>query len=136
MAVLIDTSILIEHERGRLDLRARFEKLKTHAVFLSVISASELLHGAYRATDPAVGARRRAFVEAVLARFSIIEIDLEIARAHAVLWNELAQRGQMIGVHDGWIAATCIAYEHILVTANVREFGRVPGLRVENWLLG
>lgn len=39
----------------------------------------------------------------------------------------------MIGVHDSWIAATCIALNLTLVTANVREFNRVPGLRVENW---
>ena len=133
MAILIDTSILIAYERGQLDVAARVASRESEEAFLSVISASELLHGAHRAIDPAVRARRLAFVEAVLARFPVLEIDLEAARAHAALWSSLAQHGEMIGVHDSWIAATCIARDLSLITANFREFNRVPGLRVENW---
>jgi tRNA(fMet)-specific endonuclease VapC len=51
-----------------------------------------------------------------------------------MLWSGLAQQGQMIGIHDSWIAASCIAHDLTLVTANLREFNRVPGLRIENWL--
>ena len=133
MAVLIDTSILIAYERGQIDVAARVADREGEEAFLSVICASELLHGAHRAADPAIRTRRLAFVEAVLARFPVLDIDLEVARAHAGLWSSLAQRGEMIGVHDSWIAATCIARDLILITANLREFGRVPGLRVENW---
>jgi tRNA(fMet)-specific endonuclease VapC len=133
VAVLIDTSILIAYERGQLDVAARVANRENEEVFLSVISASELLHGTHRAVDPAVRARRMAFVEAVLARFPVLDIDLETARAHAALWSNLAQHGEMIGVHDSWIAATCIARDLTLVTANIREFNRVPGLRIENW---
>lgn len=134
MAVLIDTSILIAYERGQLDVSARVADRESEEAFLSVVSASELLHGAHRATDPAIRTRRLAFVEAILSRFSVLEIDLEVARAHAALWSNLAQRGEMIGVHDSWIAATCIARDLTLITGNIREFDRVPGLRVENWL--
>ena len=134
MAVLIDTSILIAYERGQLDVAAHVSQREAEEAFLSVISASELLHGAHRAADPAVRARRLAFVEATLARFPVLEIDLEVARAHAALWSSLAQRGEMIRVHDSWIAATCIARDLTLITANLREFSRVPGLRVENWI--
>ncbi|MBM4459512.1 MAG: type II toxin-antitoxin system VapC family toxin [Chloroflexi bacterium] len=91
-------------------------------------------HSVYRATDPAVRTRRQAFVEAVLARFPVLDIDLEVARTHALLWSSLAQRGETIGAHDSWIAATCIARDLTLVTANMREFDRVPGLHVENWM--
>lgn len=134
MAVLIDTSILIAYERGQLDLATRVAGRQDEEAFLSVIAASELLYGVYRATDPAIRARRLAFVEAVLARFPVLEIDLEVARVHAALWSSLAQQGAMIGVHDSWIAATCIAHDLTLITANTREFDRVPGLRFENWL--
>jgi len=134
VAVLIDTSILVAFQRGRLDVAARVAGRQAEEAFLSVISASELLHGAHRAADPAIRARRLAFVEAILTRFPVLEIDLEIARAHAALWSDLAQRGVMIGAHDAWIAATCIARDLTLVTANTREFDRVPGLRMENWL--
>lgn len=133
MGILIDTSILIAHERGQLDVVARVRGRENEAFYLSVISTSELLHGVHRAPDPAIRSRRQAFVEAVLDRFPILEVDLQVARAHAALWSELAQRGEMIGVHDSWIAASCLAYDLSLVTANVREFGRVPRLRIEDW---
>ena len=134
MGVLIDTSILIAYERGQLDVAARVAGREEEEFFLSVISASELLHGAHRAAEAAVRARRLAFVEAVLSRFPILEIDLSVARAHAVLWSHLAQRGEMIGVHDSWIAATCIARDLTVITANTAEYQRVAGLKVENWL--
>jgi tRNA(fMet)-specific endonuclease VapC len=134
VAVLIDTSILVAFERGQLDVAARVAGREAEEAFLFVISASELLHGAQRAADPASRARRLAFVEAILTRFPVLDIDLEVARAHAALWSDLAQRGVMIGAHDAWNAATCIARDLTLVTANTREFNRVPGLRVENWL--
>ncbi len=133
MAVLIDTSILIAYECGQLDIATRVVGREAEGFSLSVISASELLHGVQRAADAAIRARRLAFVEAILARFPVLEIDLEVARTHAILWSNLAQRGEMIGVHDSWIAATCIARGLTLVTANVREFDRVPGLQIENW---
>jgi tRNA(fMet)-specific endonuclease VapC len=134
VAVLIDISILVAFERGQLDVASQVAGRQAEEAFLSVISTSELLHGAHRGGDSAIRARRLAFVEAVLTRFTVLEIDLEIARAHAALWSDLAQRGEMIGVHDAWIAATCVARDLTLVTANTREFHRVPGLRVENWL--
>ena len=134
MAVLIDTSILIAFACGQLDVAARVAGREAEEVFLSVISASELLHGAHRAMDAAVRAGRLAFVEAILTRFPVLEIDLEVARAHALLWSSLEQTGEMIGVHDSWIAATCIARDLTLVTGNSREFERVPGLGIENWM--
>ncbi|MGE5602815.1 MAG: PIN domain-containing protein [Nitrososphaerales archaeon] len=136
MAILIDTSILIAIERGQLDLAASTAGREDMEIFLSVIGASELLRGAYRAADAAMRARRLAFVEGLLARFPLAEIDLEVARAHAELWSTLAQKGQIIGMNDSWIAATCIARDLTLATANLREFERVPGLQVENWLAG
>ena len=134
MGVLIDTSILIAYERGQLDVAAQVAGREGEEFFLSVISASELLHGVHRAAEPAVRVRRLAFVEAVLSRFPILEIDLSVARTHAVLWSHLAQRGEMIGVHDSWIAATCLAHDLTVITANSSEFQRVAGLRVENWI--
>lgn len=134
MAILIDTSLLIAYERGQLELTSHVAGREHEEVFLSAISASELLHGAHRATDAAVRTRRLAFVEAVLARFPVLEIDLEVARAHAALWSDLAHKGEMIGAHDAWIAALCIARNLTLATANTREFSRVAGLAIENWL--
>ena len=133
MAVLIDTSILVAFERSRLDVHVHVENRQEESFFLSLVTASELLHGVHRARDAMVRARRSAFVEAVLHGFPIIDIDLATAHVHAEIWSALAATGQMIGVHDSWIAATCIAHDLSLVTANVREFRRVPGLLIETW---
>jgi tRNA(fMet)-specific endonuclease VapC len=133
MAVLIDASILIEAERGRLDLEPHVARHGEEEAFLSVVTASELLHGVHRATQPDVRARRSAFVEGILERFPLLSVDLACARAHARLWADLRQVGGLIGPHDLWLAATCVAHGLTIVTANVREFARVPGLELEVW---
>ena len=133
MGVLIDSSVLIDYERGRVDLEAHIQGREKDAFYLSVISASELLNGVHRAQDADIRTRRSAFVEAVLSRFPILPIDLTTARIHAQLWADLSARGMMIGLHDSWLAATCIAHGLVMATGNMREFQRVPGLTVESW---
>lgn len=132
MGVLIDASILIEYERGRLDVASAIEG-RDEEFYLSVVTASELLHGVHRASDASVRARRSAFVEGVLSSFPLLDIEMSIGRAHARLWADLAQAGRPIGAHDLWIAASCLARGLRLATVNAGEFGRVPGLDVEIW---
>lgn len=134
MGVLIDSSVVIGQERGRLDLQSRLADRGDEEFFLSVVTASELLHGVHRAGDPAIRMRRSAFVEAVLARFPLLEVDLATARAHAQIGADLMASGTLIGPNDLWLAATCIAHGLSIATGNVRELHRVPGLHVESWL--
>jgi tRNA(fMet)-specific endonuclease VapC len=133
VAVLIDASILIESERGRLNLEPYLAQRQQEEFFLSVVTASELLHGVHRAVWPEVRTKRAAFVEAILERFPLLPVDLATARTHAQVWAELAAAGKRIGAHDLWLGATCIAHGLTMITANVREFTRVPGLAVEVW---
>jgi tRNA(fMet)-specific endonuclease VapC len=133
MAVLIDASILIEHERRRFDIVTYTRNREEEEFHISVITASELLHGAHRAREPSIRARRAAYVDAVLDQFPVVPIDLEVARTHARLWAELAAAGTPVGPHDLWLAATCVANGWILATANVREFRLVAGLEIEEW---
>ena len=133
MGVLIDASLLIAYERGGLNLEERLRGREHEQFLLSVITASELLHGVHRARNDAVRARRGAWVEAVLGRFPLLPIDLATARAHARLWAELAMAGACIGPHDMWLAASCLANGLSIATANVREFARVPGLVIDEW---
>ncbi len=133
MGRLIDTSILIECEKGRLDLDRHTATQDNVEFFVSVVSVSELLHGVHRAKQAHIRAKRSASVEGMLNIFSILEIDLLTARTHSRIWAELESKGQIIGPHDLWLAATCIAHGLTMVTANVREFDRVPGINVETW---
>ena len=133
MGILIDASILIEHERGRADYAERTQGRAEDDFFVSVATISEILHGVHRAGDPTTRACRSAFVEAVIDDFPILGIDLLTARTHAELWAELERQGRPIGAHDLWLAVTCVGRGMALATLNVREFGRVPGLQIEVW---
>src|SRR5690606_22970106 len=103
---------------------------------LSVITACELLHGIHRANHAPARARRAAWVEAIVERFPRLPIGFGVARARAQLWAQLRSAGRTIGGHDVWIAGSCLADGLTRVTANVREFGRVAGLRLEHWSAG
>jgi len=119
--VLVD----LERRAGRVDELAGDEDRA-----MSVITASELLHGVHRARDERVRARRQAFVEHLLANMDPVPVTTRIARAHASLWAQLDAAGTPIGAHDLWIAATALAHGFAIVTANAGDFARVPGLTV------
>ena len=133
MGILIDSSVLIHFERIGTDIAKYVKGREDDSVFLSVITASELLHGVHRAANKAIKAKRLAFVEGVLAALPVLPIDVAVARSHSQLWAGLAQKGIMIGTHDSWLAATCLAHGLRLATHNLGEFERVPGLVIERW---
>jgi len=138
VGIVIDTSVLVAGERRALRFEALLESLGEEPVAIAAITASDLLHGCHRASDPGVRARRAAFVDALLEAIPVLPFGLPEARRHAELWAGLAREGSVIGPHDLLIAATALAQGHSLVTMNQREFGRVPGLRlvaVERFLL-
>ena len=126
MAVLIDTSVLVDAERGGSALA----QVDDEEHLISVISVSELLHGLHRAIDDAVRVRREAFVEQALGGMAPVPITINVARVHAMIWANLEAAGEKIGTHDLWIAATALAYGLAVVTRNARDFERVPGLSV------
>jgi predicted nucleic acid-binding protein len=128
VAILIDTDLLIERERG-VGAPATEAILGEEERAISVITVSELLHGVHRATG-ARRARRSAFVEHLLAGIRAIPITEPVARVHAEIWAQLTGRGQVIGAHDLWIAATALAHGLGVATGNAEDFRRVPGLRV------
>lgn len=127
MAVLIDTSVVIDAERRQAPLEALAGE-EDRAI--SVVTASELLHGVHRAIDPTLRMRRHAFVEGVLARLQPLPITMRVARAHSEIWAWLEAEGALIGAHDLWIAATALAHGMRVATVNARHFERVPGLEV------
>jgi tRNA(fMet)-specific endonuclease VapC len=128
VAVLIDTDVLIDLERGAR-ASALESVLADEERAISVITVSELLHGVHRATA-ARRARRNAFVEHLLAGLPAIPITEPVARVHAGIWAELAQRGDAIGAHDLWIAATGLAHGLAVATRNAGDYERVLGPRV------
>jgi tRNA(fMet)-specific endonuclease VapC len=128
VAVLIDTEMLVDLERGVVIPEVE-NAIGDQDRAISVITVSELLHGVHRASG-AQRTRRRAFVEHLLGGMRAIEITEQIARVHADVWAQLAAKGQLIGAHDLWIAATAVTHGMSVATGNADEFLRVPGLRV------
>ncbi len=132
MGLMLDTSVLISSERGRFNLEDFIEKeAPMEDVFISSISASELLHGVHRAVL-AARSKREMFVEAVLRETPILPFDLPCARRHAELWAALEASGKRIGAHDMLIAATGLRFGLRLATLNEKEFSSVEGLTLAN----
>ncbi|HET9591448.1 MAG TPA: PIN domain-containing protein [Solirubrobacterales bacterium] len=127
MALLIDTSVLIDAERRDRSLSSH---LGDDDRAISVITASELLHGMHRAKDSKIRTRRAAFVEGLLSALEALPITMAVARMHAEIWSGLKDDGVLIGAHDLWIAATALSQGMTVATANPRDFERVPGLDV------
>lgn len=130
MAQLVDSSVFIALERRGQAAAVLTGLQPSEVLALSSVTASELLTGVHRADTAIRQARRAVYVEAILAAFPIIPVDLLVARTHARVWAELAAAGQLIGERDLLIASTALAYGYDLLTSNVRDFARVPGLRV------
>ena len=132
MGALIDSSVLIAAERGTLDFDDNVLGFEEELA-ISVVTASELLHGVHRANEEARRARREAWVEGLLARLPVIAFDLLAARLHGRLSAQLAGAGEMVGAHDLIIGATALARGFAVVTRDERSFPRIPALPVVRW---
>ena len=106
--------------------RARREKPSD--VTIPVIVAHELFYGALKSRR---AAQNLAVVDAL--QFAVLEFDKEDARQAGAIRALLASKGTPIGPYDVLIAGQAVARNMILVTHNTQEFGRVPGLRLEDW---
>ena len=129
MGLLIDSSAIIAAERGKLDWEQLLAAHAQEPSAISVITASELLHGVHRANE-STRAAREAFVERILSSLAVVPLDLQIARVHASLSAPIAAAGQPVGAHDLLIAASAIAMGYSVVTRDLRSFPRIQGLKV------
>ncbi|HEY8872908.1 MAG TPA: type II toxin-antitoxin system VapC family toxin [Stellaceae bacterium] len=130
MAYLLDTNILsdlMRHPAGRIANRiAQTEQ----QVCTSIIVIAELKYGIAKA-----GSRRLAIqLAAILGGIDVLPFETPADVAYAELRTRLEQAGRPIGGNDMLIAAHALTLDLTLVTANEREFSRVPDLRIENWL--
>lgn len=128
---LLDTNIvsdLARHPQGRA--AARIAELGENAVVTSIVVAAELRYGAAKK-----GSKRLASqLEAILGALDVIAFDAPADASYGAVRVALEAGGTPIGGNDLLIAAQALALDMVLVTDNEREFRRVPGLRVVNWL--
>lgn len=127
---LLDTnavSDLVRNPHGRVVQQYR---LRQGEAATSIIVAAELRFGAERRKSPRLAAQ----LESVFEDLPVMPFDAPADATYARIRDALEEAGTVIGANDLLIAAHALALDCILVTDNVREFSRVPGLRVENWL--
>jgi tRNA(fMet)-specific endonuclease VapC len=128
---MLDTNIvsdLVRSPQGRV-----FEKVAAlggDAMCISIVTAAELRYGCAKKGSP----RLLAQVEAILGSIEILAIDVPADAEYAGIRAELEAAGKPIGPNDLLIAAHAYAVGAVLVTANIGEFQRIRGLRIENWL--
>jgi tRNA(fMet)-specific endonuclease VapC len=97
---------------------------------ISAITVAELWFGAAKSSRPR---ETRSSVDVFLKPFEILPFAGEAAEEYAEIRLQLERAGRLIGERDLLIAATAKSRRLTVVTHNVREFGRVPGLDVEDW---
>jgi len=128
---LLDTNILsdlVRHPQGVV--AQKIAVVGENAVCTSIIVAAELRYGAAKINS----VRLSNQVETILTAMLVVPFEVPADRKYALLRQLLESSGNPIGPNDLLIAAQAQANEQTLVTANVSEFTRVPGLQVENWL--
>ncbi|NNJ93087.1 MAG: tRNA(fMet)-specific endonuclease VapC [Gammaproteobacteria bacterium] len=128
---MLDTNIVIYTIKNRPEAVRKAFNQHEGQMCISSITWGELVFGAERSSQPE---RNLADIEAMAARLDVLSFDSPAATHFGQLRSELYNNGQPIGPYDMMIAGHARATGLTLVTNNLSEFERVPGLRVENWL--
>lgn len=131
MRFLLDTNILSNLIDEPYGAAARTMMLRgIDNVVTSIVCSAQMLYGL--AKLPSM--RHRERVIDLLATIPVLAIEAETDRHYGSVRAALEKAGTPIGQNDIWIAAHALALDLTLITDNMAEFARVPGLRVENWL--
>jgi len=131
MGVILDSSVLIEAERGHLDIDRFINGRERQPFGLSIITVAELLHGVHRADSEKRRIKRSAYVEKVIELFPIYPFGIDTARVYAQLWATLLRKGVQVGAHDLIIASTAIGLGFSVATFDKRDFDRIEELELE-----
>jgi len=133
MSYLLDTNAWIVYLKGRdTAVRSRLEQTPRSEVKTCSIIWAVLLPGARKYEDPS---KRQARIESLLNPLENFPFDLEAAIQYAIIRDGLEKKGMTIGLNDIFIASIARVHDLTVVTNNVNEFSRVPGLKVEDWTM-
>lgn len=128
---LLDTNIISDVIRNPDGPAAhRIDQVGAKRIFTSIIVAAELRYGCAKKGSPKLLSK----VESLLETIPVLPLDIPVDAEYGGIRAELEAAGQPIGMNDLLIAAQAYALGLTLVTDNTREFSRIVGLNVENWL--
>ena len=129
---MLDTNICIYIIKNRPEsVRKKFQEFKIGELCISTITVSELLYGAFKSQF--IEKNLKA-IESFLIPFEIIDYDYQASMEHGKIRANLEKKGKVIGNMDMQIASHALALDLILVTNNIKEFERVEGLKLDNWV--
>ena len=132
MRLLLDTNICVYLlNRSFPKLTERVLARRPDELAISAVTAAELAYGAAKSEHHA---KSQARLELLLSELPVVAFDDHAAAVYGGVRADLSRKGTPIGPLDTLIAAHALALGTPLVTNNVREFRRVPGLTVENWV--
>lgn len=129
---MLDTNICIYIQRRKpLSILERFKIMRRGEAVISVVTWGELLYGAAKCRDPG---HVVILLEEFISYVPVLPMLPIYGKHYGELRAILEKKGQTIGNNDLWIAAHAVGAELSLVTNNIREFERIPGLDIENWI--
>jgi len=128
---MLDTNIAIYIVKNRPEVVLDIFNTRSGQACLSSVSLMELIYGAEKSESPA---RNLRVIEGFSARLEVLPYDENAAIHTGQIRAELAKRGKPIGPYDQMIAGHARSKGLILVTNNTKEFKRVSGLRLDNWV--
>ena len=129
MAIILDADVIIRGEKTAFDLQQWVAARPDEQFEVAAITVAELWHGVERATG-AHRAKRRQYLQTVIASLPVIPYTEQTAYEHAHVWAELRTSGKMIGYYDLIVAATALERGSTVATFNQRHFAQVRGLTV------
>jgi len=132
MLYMLDTNICSYIIRNRpLQIKEKLQEIEQyHTVALSSIVVAELLYGADKKKNP----KLQKIVSSFIDNFILYDYDKNAASYYATIRSNLEKQGRIIGANDLLIASHALGLGAILVTNNTKEFERIEGLVLENWL--
>ena len=129
---LLDTNILIYAKNNRTPIVLNHIKSKDPSeLFVTIFSVAEMVFGCKKSLDP--GRNYRALLEFLLP-FNILEFEQRDCDKYGEVRHFLESGGTPIGTIDTFIGSMSLSRRLILVTNNVKEFGRIPEIKMENWV--
>ena len=132
MKFMLDTNIIAYAKNNRPEsVLQRFMEHRPEDMCISAITMAELEFGICKSSKPA---QNRLALMMFLSEIQVVPFDGKAAQEYGLIRSELTARGTPIGANDLLIAAHARSLGLTLITNNGREFERVPGLTVENWV--
>jgi tRNA(fMet)-specific endonuclease VapC len=131
MNYLLDTDTVSALVNGSANALSAFATHVEKGVGISVITQGEILFGIHKRMPSAA---KKVRIDFFLEQLTVLPLEESVTPRYGSIRAALESDGQPIGMNDTWIAAHALSLGATLVTNNVREFKRVKGLKVENWL--